>query len=109
MTSTIQQMIRIAVIASLGAACAHSRVSNKIPDLNEILTRLVTCPGPLPGTSECRHSKIKPLTKQVWMIEGSARCFQSLVVRCVVEENQKQVILDNQSTPAPSRLLIPKK
>ena len=113
MTSTIQQMISLTAIASLVAACAQSQVLNKIPDQTEILTRLVTCPGPLPEFSECRYLKIKPLTKQVWMIEGSARCFQNLVTRCVVEENHKQVIFDNQSNnqanPASGTFIIPKK
>ncbi len=113
MTITIQQMISLAAIASLVTACAQSQVSNKIPDQTEIVTRLVTCPGPLPEISECRHSKIKPLTKQVWMIEGSVRCFQNLAVQCVVEENQKQVIFDkqinSQSSSVPGKLISPKK
>jgi hypothetical protein len=97
----------------LVAACAQSQGLRKEHHHEKVLVRLVTCPGPLPKIPECAHSKITPLTVNVWMIEGGSACFQNLPIECAVEKNQKQAIfnipLKNQASPTPGKLITPKK
>ena len=109
MMSPTHQIVFATAIALLGASCAHSQSLKKAKRQNETPVRLVTCPGPLPEISDCLHSKITPLTKQVWMIEGGSACFETLAIECTVEENSKQAILGNTSRPAPDKSIIPKK